>query len=110
MDGDAPLSPVERQAAPRRMRSELLSREGTPVAGDRPRGAGSFLSPRSSGLLLLSPHANRLLSPRREPGDLFSPPSSPRQRQTTFGATLDFIEVWRRRLQFQSTPKLHCMV
>lgn len=73
------------------MRSELLSREGTPVAGDRARG-GSFLSPRSSGLLL-SPHANGLLSPRREPGDLFSPPSSPRQRQTTFGATLDFIEV-----------------
>jgi hypothetical protein len=32
-----------------------------------------------------------LVSP--DPGELFSPPSSPRQRQTTFGATLDFIEV-----------------
>lgn len=108
----------------RRLRSDLLSRDSTPVAGDRarttnsgfllprasgflsPRASGlvspsatGFLSPRASGFLsprargFLSPRASGLLSPRLEAGEMFSPPSSPRQRQTTFGATLDFIEV-----------------
>ena len=79
LDGlDGPLSPGEGRS--RRPRSDYGGADAAMMLVDR--------SARSSESLR---GAGGLVSP--DPGELFSPPSSPRQRQTTFGATLDFIEV-----------------
>ncbi len=75
---DGTLSPGEGRG--RRPRSDLGGQDASGLLVER--SARSVESLRGGG---------GLASP--DPGELLSPPSSPRQRQTTFGATLDFIEV-----------------